>query len=201
MKRFDDIGLWKALKTYNNTDTIITGWNRLFDDFVIALHEYCRGEKNIAEKTRSLHYAKSELAVCLECKRLDLQKQTTVKNIINQAIYFIDSELNLIKLELEYPERFISFPDDNTPLARWNGTIAELLEYTIPLQIAGRLSANSGEPMSYTDTVKLVERIFGITISAPYDRKTKLLSRKKNDTPFLDKMRIVFREEAEKLHR
>lgn len=80
-------------------------------------------------------------------------------------------------------------------------TIAELLEYTIPLQIAGRLSANSGEPMSYTDTVKLVERIFGITISAPYDRKTKLLSRKKNDTPFLDKMRIVFREEAEKLHR
>ena len=100
-------------------------------------------------------------------------------------------------MELEHPERFISFPDDNTPLARWNGTIAELLEYTIPLQIAGRLSANSGEPMSYTDTVKLVERIFGITISAPYDRKTKLLSRKKNDTPFLDKMRIVFREEAE----
>ncbi len=47
----------------------------------------------------------------------------------------------------------------------------------------------------------MAERIFGITISAPYDRKTKLLSRKKNDTPFLDKMRIAFREEAEKLHR
>lgn len=63
------------------------------------------------------------------------------------------------------------------------------------------MSANSGEPLSYTDAVKLVEQIFGITISSPYDRKTKLLSRKKNDMPFLDKMRVVFRVEAEKLHR
>ena len=67
--------------------------------------------------------------------------------------------------------------------------------------MAGLLSANSGEPLSYTDAVKLVEQIFGITISSPYDRKTKLLFRKKNDTPFFDKMRVVFREEAEKLHR
>lgn len=128
-------------------------------------------------------------------------KNTLLSKILLRGAYFIDCELDLVRMELEHPERFISFPDDNTPLARWNGTIAELLEYTIPLQIAGRLSANSGEPLSYTDTVKLVERIFGITISAPYDRKTKLLSRKKSDTPFLDKMRIVFREEAEKLHR
>lgn len=63
------------------------------------------------------------------------------------------------------------------------------------------MSANSVEPLSYTDAVKLVEQIFGITISSPYDRKTKLLSRKKNDMPFLDKMRVVFRVEAEKLHR
>ncbi len=107
--------------------------------------------------------------------------------------------MRIITMELEHPERFISFSDGSGPLARWNGTIAELLEYTIPLQIAGRLSANSGEPLSYTDAVKLVEQIFGITISSPYDRKTKLLSRKKNDTPFLDKMRVVFREEAEKI--
>ncbi len=104
-------------------------------------------------------------------------------------------------MELEHPERFLTFPDDHGPLARWNGTIAELLEYLIPLQIAGRLSANTGEPLSYAESVKMAERIFGITISAPYDRKTKLISRKKNDTPFLDKMRIAFREEAEKLHR
>lgn len=104
-------------------------------------------------------------------------------------------------MELEHPQRFLTFPVDTGALARWNGTIAELLEYIIPLQISGRLSADTGEAMSYADAVKLVERIFGISLSAPYDRKTKLLSRKKNSTPFLDKMRLVFREEVEKLNR
>ena len=172
------------------------------DEFIVELHNYCRTEKNIAERTRSLDYARSELLVAeLGIAESDPTKVFILKTI-RSAVYFIECEMRIITMELEHPERFISFSDGSGPLARWNGTIAELLEYTIPLQIAGRLSANSGEPLSYTDAVKLVEQIFGITISSPYDRKTKLLFlAKKNDTPFLDKMRVVFREEAEKLHR
>lgn len=159
-------------------------------------------KKNVVERTRTLNYARYEISAIKEnYQNRRLQENIPLLNALSHAIYFIDCELDIIRMELNYPERFIPFPDDTGPLARWNGTIAELLEYIIPLQIAGRLSANTGEPMSYTDAVKLIERIFGITISAPYDRKTKLLSRKKNDTPFLDKMRVVFREEAEKLHR
>lgn len=149
-----------------------------------------------------MNYARYEISVAREhYQARKSEEKAPILKTLSHAVYFIDCELDIVKMELNYPERFISFPDDAGPMARWNGTIAELLEYIIPLQISGRLSANTGEPLSYTDAVKLVERIFGITISSPYDRKTKLLSRKKNDTPFLDKMRIVFREEAEKLHR
>ena len=162
------------------------------DEFIVELHNYCRTEKNIAERTRSLDYARSELLVA-ELGIAESDPTKLILKTIRSAVYFIECEMRIITMELEHPERFISFSDGSGPLARWNGTIAELLEYTIPLQIAGRLSANSGEPLSYTDAVKLVEQIFGITISSPYDRKTKLLSRKKNDTPFLDKMLVVFR--------
>lgn len=100
-------------------------------------------------------------------------------------------------MELEYPDQFEPI-QSNGPLAKWKGTIAELLEYLIPLQIAGKLLKLSGEPMAYSDTIKLVESIYGITITAPYDRKTRLFSRKKSETPFLDNMRRVFVEAVEK---
>lgn len=70
-------------------------------------------------------------------------------------------------MELEYPDQFEPI-QSNGPLAKWKGTIAELLEYLIPLQIAGKLLKLSGEPMAYSDTIKLVESIYGITITAPY---------------------------------
>ena len=200
MKRFNYTRLWEVLKSSGDLPRTSKELDEYLDEFIVELHNYCRTEKNIAERTRSLDYARSELLVA-ELRIGESNPTTWVLKIVRSAVYFIECEMRIITMESEHPERFISFSDGSGPLARWNGTIAELLEYTIPLQIAGRLSANSGEPLSYTDAVKLVEQIFGITISAPYDRKTKLLSRKKNDTPFLDKMRVVFREEAEKLHR
>ena len=198
MKRFTDTLLWSMFD--RNAIVPAVELQAALDIFITDLHSYCRSEKNMAERTRTLNYARHELQPRNHVSPIR-GKNVLLPKILLRAVYFIECELRIITMELEHPERFISFPDDSGPLARWNGTIAELLEYTIPLQIAGRLSANSGEPLSYTDTVKLVEQIFGITISSPYDRKTKLLSRKKNDTPFLDKMRVVFREEAEKLHR
>lgn len=200
MQRFSYTKLWDILKSNDEPIGTSKELDEYLDEFIVELHNYCRAEKNIAERTRSLDYARSELLVA-ELRIGESNPMTWVLKTVRSAVYFIECEMRIITMELEHPERFISFSDGSGPLARWNGTIAELLEYTIPLQIAGRLLANSGEPLSYTDTVKLIEQIFGITISAPYDRKTKLLSRKKNDTPFLDKMRIVFREEAEKLHR
>ena len=120
--------------------------------------------------------------------------------VIRNAIYYIDSEIDLIRMELEHPERFLAFTDDNSPTLKWNGTVSELLEYLIPLQMDGKLSKPSGEVMSYTDLVKLIELVCGITIPAPYDRKTKLFSRMKNPTPFIDKMRQIFREGSKKMN-
>lgn len=39
--------------------------------------------------------------------------------------------MRIITTESEHPKRFISFSDGSGPLARWNGTIAELPEYAM----------------------------------------------------------------------
>ena len=100
-------------------------------------------------------------------------------------------------MELEYPERFIS-QAPKAPSVKWLGSIAELLELAIPVFCAGKIAKPTGEPMAYSDVVALIEEIFGITVSRPYERKTKLFNRKKSETPFLNKLITIFRLEVEK---
>ena len=165
MKRFNDTRLWEVLKSSDDMPCTSKELDEYLDEFIVELHNYCRTEKNIAERTRSLDYARSELLVA-ELGIAESDPTKLILKTIRSAVYFIECEMRIITMELEHPERFISFSDGSGPLARWNGTIAELLEYTIPLQIAGRLSANSGEPLSYTDAVKLVEAVAVRHVSA-----------------------------------
>lgn len=100
-------------------------------------------------------------------------------------------------MELAHPERFVQ-PERHSPLAKWNGTISELLEITVSVLCSGKMAKPTGEPMAYSDAVALIESVFGLRISRPYERKSKLLARKKDETPFLRKLISVFRAEVEK---
>jgi hypothetical protein len=116
---------------------------------------------------------------------------------IKQAIHFVSDEIGIVRMDLEHPERFIEFPEDNPPLARWGSTSGNLIEYFIAPQAAGLLQHPSGKPMTYEESIELLEKIFGIKLLQPYDRRVKLLSRQKNTT-FQDEMRRVFLDEAKK---
>lgn len=198
MRRFDNTALWKVLKTYDNLSNVITaGLDEALDEFVVTLHKYCREERCIAEKTRSLNYAKSELWEHLESNRFEPKKYASFRIMVKRAIFFIDDELNLIRMDLEHPERFIEFPSDNPPLARWGGSIADLIEYHVAPQAAGKLLKPSGEPMNYEESIEFLERTYGISIPNPHDRRGRVLDRQKN-TGFQDEMRRVYVEEVKK---
>ncbi|MDL2319836.1 hypothetical protein LJC45_01745 [Alistipes sp. OttesenSCG-928-B03] len=201
MIRFDDTGLWEVLRSGNNTlNDRDAGLCALLDKFVAYLHEYCREEKSIAEKTRSLNYAKSELSLHLESNRFGAKKHALIRALIKQAIFFIEDELNLIKLDLEHPERFIVFPESQPALARWNGSVNDLIEYFIGPQAAGKLLNPDGRPMNYEESVEFLEKTFGILIPNAHDRRGRVLDRQKN-TSFMDEMRRVFLEEAKKRYK
>lgn len=127
------------------------------------------------------------------------EKNAATRALVERSLALIDCELEIVRMELEYPQHFlpVSAPASK-PLIRWNGTISELLEMAVAVHCAGRFSKPTGEPMTYADTIRFVESVYGITVADLYDRKTKLLSRQKN-TSFLDEMRRVFIEEARKL--
>ena len=132
MRRFCNTKLWEVLKSSGDLPRTSKELDEYLDEFIVELHNYCRTEKNIAERTRSLDYARSELLVA------DIAESDSTKSIlktIRSVVYFIECEMRIITMELEHPERFISFSDGSGPLARWNGTIAELLEYTFRFKL------------------------------------------------------------------
>lgn len=196
MRRFDNTRLWEFLQVAGSTVPVAsTGLDIILDEFVRELHIYCREEMNMGERTRSLNYARSELDAYAD--GYESKKQTPVRKMIVRAMNFIDSEIGMIEKELKYPDRFIVFPEDHPPLARWNGKIADLIEYFIGPQAAGLLLNPNGKPMNYEESIEFIEKTFGIKISGPADRRGKVLDRQKNTT-FQDEMRRTYLEEAKK---
>jgi hypothetical protein len=200
MKRFDDTELWEVLDTYDKSPALATmKLDDILDKFLAEIHSYCRVDKNIAERILSLNYLRSKLAAYLEERNRTSKKFRVLRMIIRRALASIDSELYLIEMDLEHPERFIEFPSDHPPLARWNGKIIELIEYHLPLQISGKLLLPSGAPMSYTALVRFLESSYGITIADERIRKSEVVNRAK-PTVFIEKMLNVLKESIKKSH-
>jgi hypothetical protein len=198
MKRFDDTRFWEIIETYDSHPAVATEkLDIALDDFIAKLYAYCREEKYIAERTRTLNYYRGKLTAHMESKVRVYKRHTALRVTIKRAISSIDSELFLIKMDLEHPDRFLEFPSDTPPLVRWGGKIADLIEYHIAPQAAGLLQHPSGRPMTWDETVDFLEKTYGITISNPSDRRTKALDRQKN-TAFQDEMRKVYVLEAER---
>ena len=66
MKKFNYTGLWTVIR---NPETAPSGTEEpaaALDEFADELHDYCRREKDLAERTRTLRFAQSELTVAQE---------------------------------------------------------------------------------------------------------------------------------------
>lgn len=68
MKRFTDTLLWSMFD--RNAIVPAVELQAALDIFITDLHSYCRSEKNMAERTRTLNYARHELVVAAEESRI-----------------------------------------------------------------------------------------------------------------------------------
>ncbi|GHU55155.1 hypothetical protein FACS189411_03090 [Bacteroidia bacterium] len=102
-------------------------------EFADELQSYCRQEKDLAERTRTLRFARSELAVAQERIHTGAGKNVLLQDIATQVIGLIDCELEIVKMEREHPERFVKADNAPASLAKWNGAIAELLELSVSI--------------------------------------------------------------------
>ena len=126
------------------------------------------------------------------------EKNVATPAILHRALDLFDCELEIVRKEIEHPERFID-KTVSVPLANWGGTLAQLLELIIALFLTGLIRKSDGRKMNLAEVANLFERLFGLKISDLYGRKTRLLTRKKNESPFLDSLLFLYRKAVEKM--
>lgn len=194
MKNFDKSELWSVLHDPEATASIALA-DATLDKFTDELHNYCREEEDLAERHRTLTFARGFLSSPHD----GAQDGKFSSYLSDVAVRFIDGELELLKLELEYPARFVK--KSPPPLAIWNGTIADLLELLTPVQLAGKLLKPSHEPMAYADIIRFIGDVFGIRVAQPYKRKTDLLNRVKGGAPFLEKLIAIYLGKVENVYK
>jgi len=66
MKKFTDTGLWAMLLNTVSTGGGSTEANTAMNEFAAELTGYCRGESDLAERTRTLRFTRTELAAMAE---------------------------------------------------------------------------------------------------------------------------------------
>ncbi len=125
-----------------------------------------------------------------------------ISKLVEQALDIFDTELKIIDMELEHPElrALVPAPGASTsgPLVLWAGSVNDLIEHHVPLEAADKwLNPSTGKPMNFTETCQIIERIYGVSIGNPSDRRGTVLDRQDN-TAFADEMRKVYLAEADK---
>jgi hypothetical protein len=203
MKTFGHTGLWRMLDDPKSaTDgSAKADMDAILAEFASEVTDYVHGEKHIDERCRTIEFEHGKLIAVSKLPDL-AEAGIHLLPLIERAIAFLDREIDIAKMDFEHPERFVYRDKVTAPLARWNGTIAELLELYTPVQMMGKLlKPDTGEPMSYSDLIVFLKDTYGVDVLQPYGRKSKLLTRSKGGAPFLEKMIRIYLEKVEDIHK
>lgn len=196
MKKFENTALWALLHSDDlQADSTLLD-ERLIDEFVAALIVYCHAEEDLVERIRTLRFAHGKISARL--KQVAFRQVIGVRITLETAIAFIECELDIIKMKFEHRELFAAQPR-TVLLAKWGGSTAQLLELIVALWLSGCRLRPDGSQMSLSDAARLFKDVFGMKIRDLYGRKSRLLIRKKNESPFLDNLLFLYRQEVEKM--
>ena len=113
------------------------------------------------------------------------------------AIVMTEAELSLIDKEFDHPERFLMVTPTGS-VYKWMGTNADLKELAIALHNAGLVRKTTGEELAFKEMVSSLEQHFNIKIPDIYERKARIMARKKNIAPLLEKLLNAYREAVQK---
>lgn len=136
---------------------------------------------------------------------LKLKKNLLITQFINDAIDFIDSEIQLLKLFIEHPEQFHqsnqpTFQSDLyiLPKSKDLGIVA-LGEIVIALFFSKKVFQRNGKPAHLNQIAGAFEKIFNCSFGSIYDQQEKVFDRKPfNRTKALDFLRnLIIRKDKE----
>lgn len=101
---------------------------------------------------------------------------------------FLSIGLETIKFLTICPKHLLGERPQTLPTYQWTGTRNDLTEAIVGVYQADVIRMKDGSRPSFALFAKFIGGLFGITYKYPQDDFRKIMSRKKNPTPFLNRM-------------
>lgn len=182
---------------------------------------YCESVKNAYEELTSrickttlaeidfpLRYnALTEVAIHLHAlqKRLSCpgndEKSEFIKFHVEKMADLVDSQINLLKLSLDYPHMFEQ--SDKAQIVspfQWssNYTKNDLIEIISALDAVGAVESKNGEKISFRELVTGFELLFNVSLNKPYNKREEVLNRKTRTVDFLKRLTRALIDRSQK---
>jgi len=196
MRFFTHTGLWNILSNPDNTnnDFVQADADAALSEFTSELIGYCREKSDPAERIRTLRFARSELAIA--------QEQIThmaLSTIVKKAVQLIDCELEIVRMELEYPQRFLKIDKPSVSNVLWasKGSKVKILELAGGLFRLGELTTLDGTKLCFADIVRAFEVAFNVDLRSLYIQRNQSRNRKRSTAPFLYRLATLVEQDAD----
>ena len=181
-----------AQQTGNFEDyrTLLKEQHTLFKNF---LDETCKPDTPAPARFDFLKQAEYEIC----CIRLYFADQIREHNqdfymfwskLIVDTRRFIDVGVETLEFLKNCPAHLIAEPAKTVSEYRWTGSHRDLIEVLAALFKMNVIQLKNGNPLEFTPFANFFGSIFGISYPNPNSEMSRVVNRKKDPTPFLNRM-------------
>ena len=118
--------------------------------------------------------------------------------LIDETKHFAGIGIKTLQFQKKCPAHMLADEQVRTfPQCNWTAQRSDLMEAIVGLYHADIIRMQDGSRPSFTEFAKEIGNVFGITFNNPKSEMDRILDRRKNQTPFLNRMVCVLKKKCE----
>jgi hypothetical protein len=121
--------------------------------------------------------------------------------LIDNTRKFVSIGVETLKFQSKCPSHILTETEHlhKFPSCNWTANRSDLMELIAGIYQADVIKLQDGSKPSFALFAKEIGAVFGLTFSNPHEETRKILNRKKNQTPFLNRIIACLKDKGENL--
>ena len=123
--------------------------------------------------------------------------------LFEAILSIVKTERELLCLRLKHPESFIKLSTKHKLFSnlKWIGNKCDIMELILAFVGSGLVTTMDGAPLTQIMVVKYFEQLFNIDLKRPVDLKNQIYRRKKESTPFMERLKQNIEQQIENYYK
>ena len=120
-------------------------------------------------------------------------------SLIDDARTYVQIGIETLKFQTRCPAHMLSEPVQSFPACVWTANKIDLMELFVGVYQIDAIRLQDGSRPAFPLFVQSVGNVFGITFDDPKKEASRVIARKKNATPFFDRIVTILKNKNQRL--